>query len=160
MTIPVKVILLAGLVLSACRKAIQRPVGRTEVDTAAHQHAMPTPRPDSSSPEFQLDSGAAALLVSWARELRIGVSRDSVVALLGKPTSDHVVLSKENRRFITRALKYDLRRWRFGSVNEREDRYVALYFDVQDRLSDKHFQLAPSRIPSLPEVNVDSLMRR
>ena len=84
--------------------------------------------------QFQLDSAAAARLVASVKKLSTGDSWSDVRNVLGRPTSDQVLTGKEDGRFIVHEVRYDIRRYRVGLVNEEIDEYVVLYFDKDDRL--------------------------
>jgi hypothetical protein len=91
---------------------------------------------ESDTGEFYLrlsDEDRRALL-DKVQTIKVGDSRQSVEALLGKPWSDYSVATKKKGRFVYRAVKYYLAKKDKDLVNERWDEWVMLDFNSDDKL--------------------------
>ncbi len=106
-------------------------------------HAGGIPGEGTSQKAFYIDIGEAAEmdLVRKVQSLKSGTSVEMVKSLLGEPSVDHRMIGKKGD-FRTRILKYAIRQKEKGSLNEPSDRYVSLYFDEADRLTEVKYKLA------------------
>lgn len=72
--------------------------------------------------------------------IHIGDTLKNIVGILGKPDFDQVTLRKapvekeSNDSSLFRALEYYVKRWRKNLVNEKHDKLVTLYFNVNNIL--------------------------
>jgi hypothetical protein len=88
-----------------------------------------------TQPYFVLGNDRRDALISSARRLKVGDSRERVVQLLGPPTYDQHMASKERPpRVRFRKLSWYLTIWEQGLVNEAKDEYVAVQFDEDTNL--------------------------
>lgn len=82
-----------------------------------------------SRPERYRDIGATRSLVEKAVTIRSGDTRKAVIEILGQPDNDSVLMRKENDEVIGHSLRYDIVRWKRGSVNELHDQYIDVFLD-------------------------------
>jgi len=73
--------------------------------------------------------------------IKIGDSRESVEALLGKPWSDDRATTKERGKFIGRFVTYYLTKYRKNLVNQLRDELVMFKFGTDDRLKSISVQI-------------------
>jgi len=89
-----------------------------------------------------MDEEAKSRLIASARSIARGSSVDDVKKSLGPPYKDDELLGKRHD-FRARVLTYYLRKKDSGA-NEKLDRYIIVYFDQQQRMTNIVFKLDES----------------
>lgn len=82
-----------------------------------------------SRPYFEIDSSRRHLLLIASREIVAGSSFQQVINVLGVPTIDVYLPRDRDGARGFRLLKYYLRIWEKGLVNEKEDEYIEVVLD-------------------------------
>lgn len=88
---------------------------------------------DSDKYYYEMDKKHQNKLLENLKFIELGASLKDVIIILGKPTYDQKGYSKRGQ-FICRTLKYYVKIWRKGLVNEKHDRLIRLVFDSKDTL--------------------------
>ena len=81
----------------------------------------------SEHPHFRVDASTRATLLQHAKSIKPGDTLQTVLARLGQPSYDQVLMRKENREVIGRSLKYYVVRWDQSLVNEIHDEFVDVF---------------------------------
>lgn len=88
-----------------------------------------------SPPYFEMSVAETESFREGVGRIQIGDTSETVIRVLGRPTYDQTVAGKEPSASIRgRSLKYYVRRYERGLVNEKQDRLVSIFVDLSNRV--------------------------
>lgn len=94
--------------------------------------AILTTSAQESVSDYSRDPAATRALVERASSIRSGDSKASVLAKLGAPDDDSLMMRKERPEVVGRSMTYDIVRAKRGLVNQFYDQYVIVFLDPND----------------------------
>jgi len=125
-----------GLSLEACSSSSGRDASRGKAEEPAGERSQQAQAPVSSPevhPFFIRERANQDAIKHAISQIQIGETRAGIIAKLGPPTYDRVLAGKKRDDIRGREVMYCFLRIDIDRVDTR-DRFVALYFDRNDRL--------------------------
>jgi hypothetical protein len=130
--------LVMGIASASCNAGSNAPLQSSSPEPKEIQHKTQqeasSMTSDKSRPYFQLNDQQLHSLIENAQKVQLGDSRQRVENLLGKPSSDDLVMPKKTNKPIGRFVTYYVLKQDKDLVNERLDKLVMFRFDTNDRL--------------------------
>jgi hypothetical protein len=80
-------------------------------------------------PDYRRDAAATRVLVERAVSIKSGDPKSAVLAKLGAPDADRVLMKKERPEVVGHTMTYEIVKWKRGLVNEITDEYVEVWLD-------------------------------